>query len=315
MKEIFSGESFMFYNVENFFLPNILKSPHELQTTLWNWDSTKYRRKIQNLAKVFGWVNESYHRLPILCGLAEVECDAVLNDLVAEPIFQNKFDFIHYDSLDERGVDVALLYNKHEIELIESRIMRYTFDDADRRDTTRDVLCAKFEYHQQALYVYVMHLPSKLDHNINQHKRKYILEQVNLDIQKKLQQNPQAKILVMGDMNQNPNEEDLTHFAYQNGEQKILHNPFKLLYQNKKFSNVHNGVGHLFDQIMISENWYQSYDKHHKPQANIFYKPSMVIKQKNHEIPFRTYVGTRYVGGYSDHLPVLMHFNTPKKPQ
>ena len=115
-----------------------------------NWDERKYQNKLHKIANVFRLIEEQEEVLPMIVGLAEVYGEQNLKDLVALEPFNNHFGVVHYDSLDERGVDTALLYDKRKIEVIETEPISFIFEnDANSKenfDTTRDVLFCKLKY-------------------------------------------------------------------------------------------------------------------------------------------------------------------------
>lgn len=105
--------------------------------------------------------------------------------ITEQEIFEGKYNFVHYDSLDERGVDTALLYDKSKLILLHSEVYSEIFDIEDGLpntfDTTRDVLYCQFRYGVIELNVYVLHLPSKREKDVNAPKRKIILDKLKKD--------------------------------------------------------------------------------------------------------------------------------------
>ena len=111
MENDIKKELILFYNVENLFSPDP-KPKHKLDPTISgfkNWDERKYQNKLHKIANVFRLIEEQEEVLPMIVGLAEVYGEQNLKDLVALEPFNNHFGVVHYDSLDERGVDTALL--------------------------------------------------------------------------------------------------------------------------------------------------------------------------------------------------------------
>ena len=107
----------MFYNVENLFPPDekFVKGESKKFSGLKKWNDWRYKHKIHRIASVFEYIKAEKGTLPMLIGLAEIANNSVLEDLLAHSVFEDKYAFVHYDSLDERGVDTALLYDKTKI--------------------------------------------------------------------------------------------------------------------------------------------------------------------------------------------------------
>ena len=305
-------ELFAFYNVENLFLPD--PPPlHRLDPTrsgLRNWDERKYRIKLSKIAHVFRLMKEQYGALPCIIGLCEISGRKVLEDLLTLDPFSSQYGILHYNSLDERKVDVALIYDKSKIEVLDSEPITFFFEIVDRNpenyDTTRDVLFAKLKLGSEIINVFVVHLPSKREKDINLPKRNFILNEIRSKVLKIMQTNNE-KVIVCGDFNENPDEENLVNFLFDNSRNKVLRNPFQNLYSNKKYSTFHYKSGLLFDQIILSENFFDKDTKWQFYKADIFSPESIRARQRNSEDrPFRTFAGTRYLGGFSDHYPVLV---------
>lgn len=312
-KQYHNGSEFiMFYNLENLFSPDpkpinkMLPSPSGLKS----WNSWRYNNKIYKIAHVFDIVKEEKGILPALIGVSEVQGRKPLEDLLKLSPFNSTYDVVHYESMDERGVDVALLYDKNKIEILHSEPISFIFEipdnDPENYDTTRDVLYCKLKFYEETIHLFVCHLPSKRDNDVNKPKRAYITKEINQRISKIIKEEHQA-VIVCGDFNENPNDENIIKLVYDDKNNKILINTFVEIYNNKNYSTFHYGEGLLFDQIILSDDFF-------KEDFTFKFKSSQVFK--NEQIsswdkkfsgrPFRTYAGTRYLGGYSDHFPVLL---------
>jgi len=307
-------ELFAFYNVENLFLPDPPQI-HKLDPTrsgLRNWDDRKYRTKLSKIAHVFRLIKEENGVLPAIIGLCEISGKKVLEDLVKLDPFSSQYGIVHYNSLDERKVDVALLYDKSKVEIIDAEAITFFFEIVDNRpdnyDTTRDVLFAKIKFKEEIMNVFVAHLPSKREKDINQPKRNFIMNEIRNRILNIIDKDHEHVILC-GDFNQNPDDENLIKILYDNSQKKILHNPFQKLFSTKKYSTFHYKSGLLFDQIMLSDSFFKTDASLSFQDAKVFNPESMSTKNRGFEgRPFRTYAGTRYLGGFSDHFPVLVTF-------
>jgi hypothetical protein len=308
----------MFYNVENLFPPDET-STHILNPTnsgLQNWNDKRYGDKIKKIAHVLELIKEDYQTIPLFIGLAEISTDSVLKDIISEPIFKSSYKFIHYDSLDERGVDVALLYDTTKCEILYSEPISFIFEfenpGASSFDTTRDVLFCKVKILGKTLDVYVVHLPSQRENDINKPKRRYILEKIKEKILQEQNENSNP-VIVLGDFNENANEDLINNFL-KDGNKEILKNPFYELFLNQNYSTFHNSEGLLFDQILLSPVFFTGDFSLKFEEAIVFNNIKLGSWDRKFQgRPFRTYAGTRYLGGYSDHYPVLIKLKNIEK--
>lgn len=304
-------EVIFFYNVENLFPPD-LPQAHRLDPTnsgLMNWDEKRYRNKLTKIAHVFDLVKETEDVLPMIIGLAEISGQIPLEELITMKPFNSNYGVIHYDSLDERGVDVALLYDQSKIEVISSQPISYFFEIEDNNvsnyDTTRDILHCKVKFSEHIIHIFVLHLPSKREKDINKPKRKYILSELKERILSLINLSNE-NVIILGDFNENPNDELLLNLLYDNDNNKILNNPYQNLFQNNVFSTFHYKSGLLFDQMILSNSFFQTQSHLQFSGARVFNHQKLKNKDLDfRERPFRTYAGTRYLGGYSDHFPII----------
>ncbi|ANF51330.1 endonuclease [Chryseobacterium glaciei] len=306
-------ELFSFYNVENLFLPD--PTPiHKLDPTksgLRGWDDKRYRNKLFKIAHVFQLMKEENWVLPFMIGLSEISGRKVLEDLVELEPFNSEYGIIHYNSMDERNVDVALLYDKNKVEVIESETITFFFEIIDKNtenyDTTRDVLYSKVKYKGEIINVFIAHLPSKREKDINKPKRAFILNEVRGRILNII--NEKEHVILCGDFNENPDDENLVKILYDNASEKVLENPFQQLFSTRNYSTFHYKSGLLFDQIILSKSLFDNVGLSFQ-EAEVFNSEKIRSRNRNfEERPFRTYAGTRYLGGYSDHFPVFVKFS------
>jgi exonuclease III len=307
-------ELFSFYNVENLFLPDP-KPVHKSDPTksgLRNWDERKYKNKLFKISHVFQLMKESNGILPFMIGLSEVSGKKVLEDLVATEPFNSEYGIVHYDSMDERKVDVAMLYDKNKVEVIDSETITFFFEIINKNtgsyDTTRDVLYSKVRYKGEIINVFIAHLPSKREKDVNKPKRNFILNEIQERILNIVKEN--EGVLLCGDFNENPDDENLVKILYDSNCDKVLENPFQELFSARNYSTFHYKSGLLFDQIILSKSFFDSVGLSFQG-AEIFKPEKISSRDKRFEgRPFRTYAGTRYLGGYSDHFPVFVKFKS-----
>jgi hypothetical protein len=305
-------ELFSFYNVENLFLPD-LKPNHKLDPTisgLRNWDEKKYQNKLFKISHVFQLMKEENGVLPFMIGLSEISGRKVLEDLVKMEPFNAEYGIVHYNSMDERKVDVALLYDKNKVEVIDSETITFFFEilkkNTENYDTTRDVLYSKVRYKGEIVNVFIAHLPSKREKDINKPKRAFILNEIRGRILNIVNEEKEHVILC-GDFNENPDDENLVKILYDDVHGKVLENPFQQLFSTRNYSTFHYKSGLLFDQIILSKSFYNDNTALSFQEANIFKSEKISSRNRKFEgRPFRTYAGTRYLGGYSDHFPVFV---------
>lgn len=306
-----SKEIFAFYNVENLLLPDP-PPVHKLDPSrsgLRNWNERKYRIKLSKIAHVFQLIADSEGVMPAAIGLCEVQGRQPLEDLLEMPLFKN-FRIAHYDSPDRRGIDVALLYDQNKLQLLSSEPLsfdRSSTDDFSSPDATRDILHCKFRYSGEILNIFVLHLPSKRDKDVNHNRRALILVHLRQLVMTKI---PKGEaVIICGDFNANPDEDILTELLYDNDLIKILSNPFAELLKAKIYSTYHRENGLLFDQIILSDEFYRSDFPLQFKAAKIFNHQKLLARgTKLSGRPAKTFAGTRYLGGYSDHFPVFTEF-------
>lgn len=307
-------ELFAFYNVENLFLPDS-KSLHRLNPTksgLRNWDEQKYQNKLFKIGSVFQLLKDEYAAFPFMFGLSEISGRKVLEDLLETAELKDVYGIVHYNSMDERKVDVALLYDKTKVEILHSEPITFFFeiedDNPENYDTTRDVLWAKVKYEEQIINVFVLHLPSQKE-EINRPKRDYILNSIKEKIFTLVKEHGESAI-ICGDFNENPHEDNIRQFSAQENGSSLMVAPFDDLFTNQQFSTFHSKNGLLFDQILISSDFLTEKNSLQFDSARVFKIDKLSDWNKKYfGRPYRTYAGTRYLGGYSDHFPVLIKFN------
>ncbi|WP_139957438.1 endonuclease/exonuclease/phosphatase family protein [Flavicella sediminum] len=298
-----------FYNVENLF--DFTDNKYTLDREFTpkgkkKWGPYRYNLKVQKIGKAIASIGNDYCKLPpVLIGLAEIENAGVLDDLLKSDAMQwHPYQYIHYDSPDERGIDTALLYNKDIFEVLETEALTVLlYDNYNVRDYTRDILYVKGKMYDEIVHVYVNHWPSKrMGQSETKAKRITIAELLRSHIDKLEEENP--KILVMGDFNDNPSDTSIDrHLAI-----SPLTNPMLGLYKKGLGSSKFYGKWMLFDQILISENFISDTDSRLNFEKAAIYNKEFLMNPRGRYKgePFRTYTGKYYQGGYSDHFPVYI---------
>jgi predicted extracellular nuclease len=307
----------VFYNVENLFdtINNPATSDEEfLPKSPKQWDINRYRKKISDLASVLASVNE--RELPALIGLAEIENKNVLQDLVAtQKLRKVKYGIVHFESKDERGIDVALLYNTEEIELLDSKPVSVSFPN-DIQDVTRDILYAKCRIKgDRILHVFVNHWPSRSPSQ-EESEIKRVMAAVTLrkEVDNILNSDNGAAILILGDFNDEPTNKSLLQIL--NATNKLKNQNYRDLYNLMYDPHNMKGEGsitykdewQMFDQIIVSVPLLQKGNGYYTlpGEGKVFRNNQVLVKDpvSGSQVINRTYSGDKYAGGVSDHLPV-----------
>ncbi|MEH6536666.1 MAG: endonuclease [Psychroserpens sp.] len=304
-----------FYNLENLFDIYNDATKHDndfLPGSDKRWTKKRYDRKLFKLGQVIskiGFIDTQ--KPPTIIGLAEVENKNVLQDLIESKDLE-PFDYgiVHYNSQDERGIDVALIYDKTDFTVENSKTFSvYLEDEIGDQDYTRDILLVSGILHSEKVHCIVNHWPSRREGELeSMPKRMKASEKVIEIINQLKSEDPNAKILVMGDFNDNPSNESIKLLSNK-GE---LYNPMETMLSYSRGSSNHNFKWNLFDQILFSTNFFETQNNKLKfDSADIFDEKFLTqYKGKYKGQPFRTYVGKKYKGGYSDHFPVYVQLNT-----
>ncbi|MFD1293058.1 endonuclease/exonuclease/phosphatase family protein [Lutibacter holmesii] len=301
-----------FYNLENLFDtkndPKILDDDFTPKGKK-NWNPKRYKNKIKKLGNVITQLGtkKSYYS-PAIVGVVEVENDTVLKDLVNNSALKNhNYGFVHYDSPDERGIDVALLYKKELFELISSETFPlYVNGSNGERDYTRDVLLVKGNLNGELMHVLVNHWPSRRSgFDETEEKRIKAAELVYKISENITAETPNAKIIIMGDFNDDPTSTSVKKHLVNN----TFYNPMERLINTGNGTLNYKGTWHLFDQIIFSKNFFNLEENTHTfKYAEVFDKHFLKEwKGKYKGNPFRTYIGKWYQSGFSDHFPVHVY--------
>ena len=213
------------------------------------------------------------------------------------------YGFIHYDSLDERGIDNAILYRKNLIRLLKSEPLRFTFPEEAvvPEDFTRDVLYVRFKLNQNLLHTFVVHLPSRRNPDVNRDFRNLILTKIRAKADEILNSEPNAYIVIMGDFNGNPGDEDARSILRTTDSEPMndggFFNPM-FQFKYKSGSLKHEGKWIMFDQILFSKMFFSQTPGSIQMKSTHIYNDHSV-KEWNRRFKgstFRTFAGTKYLG-------------------
>ncbi|EDP72708.1 hypothetical protein FBALC1_16442 [Flavobacteriales bacterium ALC-1] len=304
-----------FYNIENLFdIENdpLTNDDDFLPTSAKRWTPKRYQNKLMKLGTVISKIGEENTEIaPVIVGLAEVENSKVVSDLVrSKNLIDQAYSYIHYDSSDERGIDVALLYKSDVFKVENSETFSvYLQDELGKQDYTRDILLVQGELYNEKLNIIVNHWSSRREgEKETEFKRIAAANKVNSIIRTLKQKKSSAKIIVMGDFNDNPNDNSLSLLE----KESELYNPFKTVWSREKGSQNYNFQWNLFDQILFSTNFFDANNSALDfDSADVFNSKFLTQYHGKYKgQPFRTYVGKKYKGGYSDHFPVYIRLKT-----
>jgi hypothetical protein len=310
-----------FYNVENLFdveNDSLTFDDDRTPDGKDNWTIERYNKKIEHVAQVLSEIgNDVTHTSPDIIGLCEIENRSVLEDLVQHEIIRTKdYGIVHLDSPDERGIDVALLYKKASFVMSTFKSHRLLLNNSEGfRDYTRDQLVVSGYLDSEEFYFLVNHWPSRSGGAARSEPNRIAAAKLNKRIiDSILYYDIDAKIISMGDLNDDPIDDSLKKILRTKGkknnlEEKDLYNPFEKIFRKGIGSLAYRDKWNLFDQLFFTSNLINA-DK-----ANYtFWKAGVFNESYLHDpkgrykgYPLRTYAGGSYVGGYSDHFPVYLY--------
>ena len=312
-----------FYNLENLFdTINDLDKNDETTPLLKikRNRSEVYQKKINNLARVISEIGAEKTKMsPSILGVAEIENKTVLKDLINSKKLKDKnYGVIHYESPDLRGIDVALLYKKkYFIPISHKSYELRIWSEKGIRIYTRDQLLVSGYLEDELIHIIVNHWPSRRG---GERKSRYMREKAAF-LNKKisdsiLKKDPNSKIVLMGDLNDNPVNSSLKKVLQTKKSKKHLlqtdfFNPYEILFEKGYSTLCYRDNIHLFDQIILSGaiiSKDQKFSKFSFYQAAIFNpKYLSVQKGKYKGYPFRSFANDHFIGGYSDHYPVYIY--------
>lgn len=310
--------SVAFYNLENIFDTIDTPGVNDFEFTpsgAMRWDTRKYNAKLQRMSYAISQIglDHSPHGAAVL-GVCEVENRAVLEDLVKQPDIKNRqYEIVHYDSPDRRGIDVALLYNPALFVVTNSKAYKHITDDENFR--TRDQLMVSGFLLDRKVHFIVTHWPSRVGGEERSRPRRLEAARVTrMIVDSLLRDDPRAKIVVMGDKNDDPKDESTAVVigAKRNREDVKPGELFNVFWQ------MHDrGIGTLaymdqwnfFDQIIIShELLRRDKNKLYFWKGEVFNRPFLTQQEGRFKgTPLRTHAGGAWLNGYSDHYPTLIY--------
>lgn len=309
----------VFWNMENFFDPFVDTTRIYNEYTeegSQHWSMTRFYKKRNNMYKTLLSLSEG---VPIaIIGLCEIENTFVTTMLLQEtPLRKHNYKVIHYEGDDRRGIDVAMAYSVDKLQLVYSEAIKIRGPD-NKSIKTRDILYAKFyDKIGDTLHCFVNHWPSRYG---GERETISLREMAACNLKSKVDSliakcDYYPKIIIMGDFNDTPFDNSILNvlrakpLTYLNDDDTLVN-----LFADDKMLGFEGTLKHqyrwlIFDQIIISKSLYDSESLHYEQKsATIFNEDFLFVDDKTYggKKLFRTYIGPKYQGGYSDHLPVFI---------
>ena len=320
----FSVYAVGFYNQENLFDCTHDKGKNDYDFTpegSYHWNEMKYMHKLHNMATVLSEMGTDV--LPdvgcALIGLAEVENDHVMRDLTAQPeLAARNYQYVHIEGPDHRGIDCALIYNPKLFAVRNTKLVPYVYDlPKDSMRATRGFLTVSGTLAGEHVTVVVCHLPSR---GADSYYRELGGRQVKALKDSLLRDDPKVKVLVMGDMNDDPTNKSIRECLSAKAEisevgPDDMYNPwYNVLVKEGTGTLQYQGKWNLFDQILMSPGLLNKENR--KDFSELRFWKSQIFRRdylfqetgKYKGNTKRTTAGGVWLDGYSDHLPVVAYF-------
>lgn len=267
-----------------------------------HWTPKKFYKKCETVSKSLFWIGDRYGRLPDVIGVAEVENKWVLERLLSSTLLRKyEYRIVHRDSKDRRGIDVALLYRKGVFELVDHSFCVPYFEGVQM--STRDILHVKLKRLSDGrIYDFIVnHHPSKFGGSRESDGRRAAAMESLVSMCDSLAGASAGiegymGIVAMGDFNDTPD-------GHQFGIlERRLENACYCLFEAGEGTIRYEGKWDLIDMFWVSPALFPD------AQCEIIRIPFLMTRDRKHpgEKPLRTYSGPRYLGGVSDHCPIIL---------
>lgn len=308
-----------FWNIENLY--DTIDQPNDdaefLPDGKNQWTGERYKKKLLRLSEVISEMGtEVTPDGPAILGLCEVENKGVLEDLVSqEKLKSRKYEIVHYDSPDKRGVDVALLYQPKYFKLSASKKFKLILPH-DPTHPTRDILLVSGKLDGEEMHFIVNHWPSRSGGEEKSKPGRIAAGKLCRSIIDSLVKlDAKAKVIVMGDLNDDPKDVSVKDCLKANGKmdklkEGELYNASYDLWKDGVGTLAYRDVWNLFDQMIMTQALLNDKNKTYTfSKYKIFNKPKVRQDEGNFKgYPLRTFAGGQYTAGYSDHFAVYSFF-------
>ena len=302
----------MSYNVENLF--DTIDDPNKADEDFTpsgklQWNTVKYYEHLNHTVDA---ITNKGTNFPAVVGLIEVENGTVLKDLVNTSYLKGRgYNYVWYEGPDERGIDVAMLYDMNRVSMVGSRPIPVVLESVSDPNT-RDILKVSLEIGSEQFNLFVNHWPSRRggqdESEMHRIKAASVLRK---EVDQILSVNPMANVICMGDFNDFPSNKSVRDVlqAGVSNEHSVLFNMMSDFEAQKKGTHFYKGEWSPLDQFMVSYGMFDNKCVSANSFEVVSYDFIMYTSKDGVKSPARVYVGDSYKGGYSDHLPILMHVN------
>ena len=313
-----------FYNLENLFdtINDTSKNDEASPIMELNTNRSKvYWDKIDKLAEVISQLGEEKAKTgPAILGVSEIENKQVLEDLVnSERLKKMRYGIIHFDSPDKRGIDVALLYQQRYFKPVHYEAVNPNIFSENKKVYTRDILRVSGYLDDELVHVIVNHWPSRRGGEAKssplREKAAYKVTQI---IEKIREEDKNAKVMIMGDFNDDPMNKSFKDVLKTKSEEEDvkkgdIYNPYESMFAKGLNTTAYRDNLSLFDQILftsplLNNKGRKDFSTYKMFKSGIFNKRFMVQNKGRYKgYPFRSFSNGQYTGGYSDHYPVYIY--------
>ena len=310
----FALYSVAFYNMENLFdtIHDEGKNDYEYLPNGTNqWNTMKYKAKLKNMSEILSLLSTDKLPMgPAIIGVSEIENYRVLEDILKQPALADRgYRYVHYEGEDQRGVDCAFFYNPKLFELTNSKLVPYVYIN-DTVHKTRGFLIASGNIAGEKMHFIVNHWPSRAAASP---ARERAGEQVRAIKDSLLREDSAAKIVIMGDMNDDPMDESMEVLGARKYPKQVkkgeFYNPWWETLEDKGVGTLlYRGKWNLFDQIVISKPLLKAKKGLRYDHNEVFIRDYLIQQDGKYKgSPLRTHGGRTWLNGYSDHLPTIIY--------
>lgn len=315
----------VFYNLENLF--DTINDPDKWDDEFLpdgdkKWNSVKYQKKLSNMERVLFDIAAINKNFPAVIGVSEIENRLVLEDLIAQPkLSHGNYRIVHYDSPDRRGVDCAFFYRPDVFKLEGSKAHKFDMPGMPNF-YTRDLVTMWGTIEGEPFFFLVSHWPSRLGgKEASDPKREAAARQCRRIADSVRMANPNTKVVIMGDLNDDATDKSVTEVLGAKGNIKKLvagdlYNPYIDVLKAGYGTLAYRDSWNLFDNIIVSENLATGSTGELKLQrgegtkfyGNIFRRSYMIQREGQYKgYPLRSFVGNNFQNGFADHFPVYIY--------
>ena len=311
-----------FYNLENLFDTIDTEGVKDTEFTIKGskaWTGKRFWRKVNNMSKVISQIGDEFMKGgPVIMGVSEIENRTVLESLLKTDYLKNSgYKIVHYDSPDRRGIDVGLMYRSDYFTVTNSLSVNFMVPDSinpyNDEFRSRSQLVVSGLLNGEKIHIIVNHWPSRRGGKRSGPLRDAAADLCRHSADSILSINPNAKIFIMGDLNDDPVDPSVIKHLRAKKRLKDMkkgdfYNPYALRYNRGIGTTAYRDAWSLFDQIIVTTAVLsRKIGTYHFKKAKIFRKKFLLQKTGKYEgYPKRTFSFDKFQNGYSDHFPVYV---------